>query len=42
MSFVVDPYSKAKSDSVVLTLNSDFAMSTLRKEAFVLGKCAAE
>ena len=40
MSFVVDPYTKAKSDSVVLTLNSNFAMSTLRKEAFVLGKCA--
>lgn len=42
MSFVIDPYTKAKSDSVVLTLNNDFAMSTLRKEAFVLGECAAE
>ena len=37
--FVVDPYTKAKSDSVVLTLNEDWAATTLRKEAFMLGKC---
>lgn len=41
-SFVVDPYTKAKSNSVVLTLNGDYAMTTLRKEAFTLGKCLAE
>ena len=36
--FVVDPYTKAKSDSVVLTLNQDWAGTVLRPEAFVLGK----
>ena len=40
--FVIDPYTKAKSDSVVLTLNEDWATTTLRKEAFMLGKCKAE
>lgn len=36
--FTVDPYTKAKSDEVVFTLNSDWSSTTLRKEAFVLKK----
>lgn len=42
MRFVIDPYTGATSDSVRLTLNADWAMVTLREEAFVLGKCASE
>jgi HK97 family phage major capsid protein len=41
MRFVIDPYTKAKNDSVVLTLNEDWAATVLREEAFILGKCAA-
>lgn len=37
--FIIDPYTLAKSDSVRLTLNGDWSMTSLRKEAFVLGKC---
>lgn len=40
--FIIDPYTGATSDSVRLTLNADWSMTTLRPEAFVLGKCAAE
>lgn len=40
--FIIDPYTGATSDSVRLTLNADWSMTTLRKEAFVLGKCASE
>ena len=36
LRLIVDPYSKAKADSVVITLNSDWSMTTLRKEAFAL------
>lgn len=42
MRFVIDPYTGATSDSVRLTLNTDWSMVTLREEAFVLGKCASE
>lgn len=35
---IVDPYSKAKEDCVVITLNSDWSMTTLREEAFALYK----
>lgn len=38
---IIDPYSEAKTDTVRVTLNADWDMTTLRKEAFVLGKCAA-
>lgn len=37
--FIVDPYTKASKDSVVLTLNGDWSMTTLRTEAFLLGDC---
>lgn len=40
LRMIVDPYSKAKSDSVVITLNSDWSMTTLRNEAFALYKTA--
>ena len=40
--FIIDPYTGATSDSVRLTLNADWSMTTLRPEAFVLGKCASE
>lgn len=36
--FIVDPYSKAGADVTRLTLNADWSMSTLRSEAFILGK----
>lgn len=36
--FTIDPYTKAKSDEVVFTLNSDWSSTTLRQEAFVLKK----
>lgn len=35
---VVDPYTMAKKDCVVVTLNTDWSMTTLRKEAFALWK----
>ena len=38
LRFIVDPYSKARKDSVDFVLNSDFATKTLRPEAFKLGK----
>lgn len=37
MRFIIDPYTEAKSDMTVLTLNADWSMTTLRKEAFVYG-----
>ena len=37
--FIVDPYTKSSKDSVVLTLNGDWSMTTLRTEAFLLGDC---
>lgn len=38
LRMVVDPYTQAKKDCVVITLNSDWSMTTLRSEAFALGK----
>ena len=38
MRFVVDPYSKARKDCVDFVLNTDFATTTIRPEAFILGK----
>lgn len=40
LRMVVDPYTKAKKDEVVITLNSDWSMTTLRSEAFALYKTA--
>ncbi len=40
MRFIVDPYSKARKDSVDFVLNADFGTKTLRPEAFLLGKVA--
>lgn len=37
---IIDPYTEATSDAVRVTLNGDWSMTTLREEAFVLGKCA--
>jgi HK97 family phage major capsid protein len=37
MRMVIDPYTAAKSDEVLITLNSDWSMTTLRSEAFALG-----
>lgn len=39
--FVTDPYTLASKDQVKFTLNSDWASTTLRNEAFILKKCAA-
>lgn len=39
---VVDPYTNAKKDEVILTLNSDWSMDTLRSEAFALGTCTLQ
>lgn len=36
---VVDPYTNAKKDEVILTLNSDWSMDVLRAEGFALGTC---
>lgn len=41
LRMVVDPYTQAKKDCVVITLNSNWSMTTLRKEAFALGKTTA-
>lgn len=41
LRMVVDPYTQAKKDCVVITLISDWSMTTLRKEAFALGKTTA-
>lgn len=38
MRFIVDPYSKARKDSVDFVLNTDYATKTIRPEAFKLGK----
>lgn len=40
MRYVVDPTSLADEDSIKHTLNGEWAMSTVRKEAFVLGSFA--
>lgn len=38
LRFIVDPYSKARQDSVDFVLNTDYATKTIRSEAFKLGK----
>ena len=37
---VVDPYTGAAEDCVIVTVNADWSMTTLRPEAFTLGECA--
>ncbi len=39
---IVDPYTGATKDEVRLTINSDWAMTATRAEAFILGSCASE
>lgn len=36
MSFIVDPYSQANANSIRITLNTNYAITTLRKEAFAM------
>lgn len=38
LRFIVDPYSKARKDSVDFVLNTDYGTKTIRPEAFKLGK----
>lgn len=38
LRFIVDPYSKARKDSVDFVLNVNYGTKTLRPEAFMLGK----
>lgn len=38
LRFIVDPYTKARQDSVDFVLNCDYATKTIRPEAFMLGK----
>lgn len=40
LRFIVDPYSRARKDSVDFVLNCDYGTKTLRPEAFMLGKVA--
>lgn len=42
ISFIVDPYSKARSNAVDFILNANYATTTLLKDAFLLGKTAGE
>ena len=37
---IFDPYTQAKNDVIVITMNSDWSITTLRKEAFALYKTA--
>lgn len=37
---IVDPYSGAAEDCVIVTINADWSMTTLRPEAFTIGECA--
>ena len=37
---IVDPYTKKKQNKIEITLNADFSLTTLRKEAFCLGTVA--
>ena len=41
INFVIDPYSKARQDAVDFVLNANYGTTTLRKEAFLLGKVTA-
>lgn len=36
---IVDPYTGAKEDCVIITVNTDWSMTALRPEAFSLGEC---
>lgn len=42
MSFIIDPYSQARKDSVDFVLNANYGTVTLRKEAFALAKVETE
>ena len=42
ISFIIDPYSQARKDAVDFVLNVNYGTTTLYKEAFKLGKVAAE
>lgn len=42
ISFIVDPYSKARNDAVDFVLNVNYGTTTLRSEAFALAKVASE
>lgn len=39
MRMIIDPYTEASKDCVKIVLNADWAMTTLRPEAFALGEC---
>lgn len=41
ISFIIDPYSQARKDAVDFVLNVNYGTTTLRPEAFALGKVAA-
>lgn len=40
MNLIVDPYTAAKQNMVVFTLNADFSLTTLKGEAFCVGTAA--
>lgn len=42
ISFIIDPYSQARKDSVDFVLNVNYGTTTLRSEAFALAKVASE
>lgn len=42
ISFIVDPYSQARKDAVDFVLNCNYGTTTLRPEAFALGKVAVD
>ncbi len=42
MRMVIDPFTEADKDCVRIVLNADWAMTTLRPEAFCLGECNVE
>lgn len=41
ISFIIDPYSQARKDAVDFVLNVNYGTTTLRPDAFALGKVAA-
>jgi HK97 family phage major capsid protein len=40
LRMIVDPYTGAAEDCVIITVNGNYSMTTLRPEAFSLGQCA--
>lgn len=40
LRMIVDPYTGAAEDCVIITVNGDYSMTALRPEAFSLGQCA--